>query len=115
MNWKELWGEARPLKTCRDAVRDKLEFVRMDNSTAEAYANYGPGRSPKLTAVTCDIKELEISIRCTVEPVQNAGECNTVADALSFFVILVSDRDPCPTNNSYGRNSERWSWRSAAR
>ena len=44
-----------------------------------------------------DIKELEISIPCTLAALHIAGECNAVADALSRFELHARARDLSPT------------------
>ena len=56
VNWQELWAVERALNTSCDLVRDKLVLVRMVDSTAAAYADYGPVCPPALTAVARGIK-----------------------------------------------------------
>ena len=46
VNWKELRVLRRALESRGGLLARKLVLVRMDNSAAASYANYGAGRAP---------------------------------------------------------------------
>ena len=96
INWKELWVLNRALETWGQHVAQKLVLVRMDNSAAASYANYGAGRVSTLTALARKIKGREVVLGCTVVALHIAGSDNSVADALSRFSIRVRGLDPYP-------------------
>ena len=96
INWKELWVLNKALETWHRQVAQKLILVRMDNSTAVSYANYGAGRVGTLTALARRIKDQEAILGCTVVALHIAGSDNAVADALSRFSIRVRGLDPFP-------------------
>ena len=49
INWKELWALRRAMELLGELLAGKLVLVRMGNSAAASYANYGAGRVPNLT------------------------------------------------------------------
>ena len=60
INRKELWVLNKALEAWRQHVAQKLVLVRMDNTTAVSYANYGAGRVSALTALARKIKDREV-------------------------------------------------------
>ena len=68
----------------------------MDNSTAATYAKYGAGRIPHLAQLSRSIKELEVSLSCTLVALHITGRRNAVSGALSRFTIRARGRDPYP-------------------
>ena len=57
ITWKELWVLRKALETRGELLAGKLPLVRMGNSAAASYANYGAGRAPHLTALARGVKE----------------------------------------------------------
>ena len=96
INWKELWVLSKAIETWHQHVAQKLVLVRMDNSTAVSYANYGAGRVGTLTALARRIKDQEVTLGCTIVALHIAGGDNSIADALSRFSIRVRGLDPFP-------------------
>ena len=96
VNWKELWVLNKALGPWGQRVRGKLVLVRMDNTAAASYANYGAGRAPTLTSLARKIKGREVALGCTVVALHIAGRDNAVADALSRFSIRARGLDPYP-------------------
>ena len=105
INWKELWVLNRSLETWCQQVAQKLVLVRMDNTTAVSYANYGAGRVSTLTQLARRIKDREVILGCTVAALHIAGSDNSLADALSRFSIKVRGLDPYP------ERALRWRYR----
>ena len=94
INWKELRVLNKVLAAWGQYVAQKLVLVRMDNSAAASYANYGAGRASTLTTLARKIKGREVALGCTVVALHIAGKDNSVADALSRFSIRVRGLDP---------------------
>ena len=88
-----------------DHVAQKLVLVRMDNTTAASYANFGAGRVSGLTALARKIKDREVSLGRTVVALHIAGKDNSVADALSRLSIRARGLDPYP------ERALRWRYR----
>ena len=96
INWEELRALRRALESRGGLLAGKLVFVRMGNSAAASYADYGAGRVPHLTFLARDVKEREVAIGCAVVALRVAGRDNAVADALPRFSIRVRGLDPYP-------------------
>ena len=80
----------------RQGSHGKLVLARMDNSTAVAVATCGAGRVPHLAQLSRSIKELEVSLSCTLVALHIAGRRDTVSGALSRFTIRARGLDPYP-------------------
>ena len=100
-----MWVLNRSLETWRQQVAQKLVLVRMDNTAAVSYANYGAGRVSTLTQLARRIKDREVILGCTVVALHIAGSDNSLADALSRFSIKVRGLDPYP------ERALRWRYR----
>ena len=105
INWKELWVLNKVLEAWGGHLAQKLVLVRMDNTTAVSYANYGAGRVSNLTLLARKIKEREVSLGRTIAALHIAGKDNSVADALSRFSIRARGLDPYP------ERALRWKFR----
>lgn len=96
INWKELSVVLRCLEAWGDLVTGQAVLVRMDNTTAICYVNYGSGRVPELTALGRSIKTIEARRQCLLLGLHVAGAENTIADALSRYTMDMCRIDPHP-------------------
>ena len=96
INWKELYVLTRCLAEWGSLVEERLILVRMDNTTAISYANYGSGRVPSLTALAREIKSCERMHRCHIIALHVPGAENNIADALSRYRIEMCRLDRFP-------------------
>ena len=91
-----MWVLKTALESWGDLPSGKLVLVRMDDSTAVAYANYGAGRVAHLALLARSFKELEAPRGCAVVARHIPGWRNAVADALSRFTVRARGLGPFP-------------------
>ena len=96
INWKELFVVTHCLRHWGSLVQGQAVLVRMDNTTAIHYVNYGSGRIPPLTALARSIKAEEAHLRCLLLGLHVRGTENQLADALSLYRVAMCRLDPFP-------------------
>ena len=96
INWKELKAYELALTHLSETLLGKLILVKMDNTCAVHYVNYGHGRIKELADLAKTIRILELQMGCESVALHLPGERNVTADALSRMVVLTKSRDPTP-------------------
>ena len=76
--------------------REKLFLTRMDNPAAVAYANYGAGRSPRVTRLAPGVKARELPCEATAAALHIPGNDNQIAGALPRYLFSANSGDLCP-------------------
>ena len=89
-------GPKTAFETWGDSLSGKLVLACARNCTAVADASYGAGRVPRLAQLARSIKDLEISIGCSVVALHLAGRRSSVADALFRVTMRVRGLNPRP-------------------
>ena len=85
INWEELWVLESASELRGEYLAGKLVLVRMDDSAAVSYANYGAGKVPRLTRLARSIHELVVPLCCAAVALHIACNRNSIADALPRF------------------------------
>ena len=83
INWKELKTYEHALICLEEVLRDKLIFVKLDNSCAVHYINAGSGRIQLLADLAKCIRMRETRLGVESVAVHLPGEKNVTADGLS--------------------------------
>ena len=79
-----------------ELLRDKLVFVKLDNTCAVHYINAGTGRLPPLADLAKSIRLREARLGIESVAVHLLGEKNVTADGLSRLTLNMKIRDRRP-------------------
>ena len=96
INWKELKTYEYALLHRSELLRDKLVFVKLDNTCAVHYINAGSGRLPPLSDLAKSIRLREARLGIESVAVHLPGEKNATADGLPRLTINAKIRDRHP-------------------
>ena len=96
INYKELRVYWYALQRLREVVRNKLVYIKLDNSCAVHYVNAGTGRIDKLADLARSIRLAEAELGVESVAVHLAGDQNVTADGLSRLTLSVAQRDKHP-------------------
>ena len=93
INWKELKVYHLALERLHDVLKNKLVFLKMDNTCAIHYVNAGTGRIADLNDLARSIRLAEGRLGVESVAVHIPGERNVTADALSRMLVSADLRD----------------------